>query len=73
MPELHWRYGYLGVVVVVIVTCAVLFVRFRRAGWIQPELLTAVFASPGMALAQDLLAVRAPRAGGVPRPGRRLR
>ncbi len=34
MPELHWRYGYLGVVVVVTVTCAVLFVRFRRAGWI---------------------------------------
>jgi magnesium transporter len=34
MPELHWRSGYLGVVVVVTVTCAVLFVRFRRAGWI---------------------------------------
>jgi magnesium transporter len=34
MPELHWRYGYLAVLVAVASTCAFLFVRFRRAGWI---------------------------------------
>ena len=34
MPELHWRYGYLGVTVVVTVVCSILFTRFRRAGWI---------------------------------------
>ncbi|MEK0084880.1 magnesium and cobalt transport protein CorA [Benzoatithermus flavus] len=34
MPELHWRYGYLAVLLVIAVTCIVLFNRFRRAGWI---------------------------------------
>ena len=34
MPELHWRYGYFAMLVVVAITCAFLFVRFRRAGWI---------------------------------------
>jgi magnesium transporter len=34
MPELHWRYGYLAVIVVVAVACSILFFRFRRAGWI---------------------------------------
>ncbi|MFC7537877.1 magnesium/cobalt transporter CorA [Sphingomonas sp. GCM10030256] len=34
MPELTWRYGYFGVLAVIAVACAVLFVRFRRAGWL---------------------------------------
>jgi magnesium transporter len=34
MPELHWRYGYFAVLLAVAVACAVLFVRFRKAGWI---------------------------------------
>lgn len=34
IPELHWHYGYFVVLVVMAITCAFLFVRFRRAGWI---------------------------------------
>ncbi len=34
MPELTWRYGYPAVLAVIAGTCAYLFVRFRRAGWI---------------------------------------
>jgi magnesium transporter len=34
MPELHWRFGYYGVILAVTTACAILFVRFRRAGWI---------------------------------------
>ncbi len=34
MPELHWRYGYLAVLLGVATVCSILFVRFRRAGWI---------------------------------------
>ena len=34
IPELHWRYGYFAVLLGVSATCAFLFVRFRRAGWI---------------------------------------
>ena len=34
MPELHWRYGYLAVLLGVATACSILFVRFRRAGWI---------------------------------------
>ena len=34
MPELTWRYGYFLVLGVIGITCTVLFVRFRRAGWI---------------------------------------
>ena len=34
MPELSWRYGYLMVLGLITLVCAVLFVRFRRAGWI---------------------------------------
>jgi len=34
MPELHWRYGYLTVILGVTVVCSLLFVRFRKAGWI---------------------------------------
>jgi magnesium transporter len=34
MPELDWRYGYPAVLILIGVVCAVLFVRFRRAGWL---------------------------------------
>lgn len=34
MPELHWRYGYFIVLGAILSSCAYLFVRFRRAGWI---------------------------------------
>ena len=34
MPELDWRYGYPAVLLLIGVVCAVLFVRFRRAGWL---------------------------------------
>ncbi|MCM8738932.1 magnesium/cobalt transporter CorA [Azospirillum sp. A1-3] len=34
MPELHWRYGYPAVLALIIAVCAVLYVRFRRMGWL---------------------------------------
>ena len=34
MPELHWRYGYPAVLVVIVVACAILYRAFRRAGWL---------------------------------------
>ncbi len=34
MPELEWRFGYPTVLVVVIVACALLYRRFKRAGWL---------------------------------------
>lgn len=34
MPELGWRYGYPAVLVVILLTCAALYVAFRRAGWL---------------------------------------
>jgi magnesium transporter len=34
MPELHWRFGYYGVILAVTAACTILFIRFRRAGWI---------------------------------------
>src|SRR5262249_31004287 len=34
MPELHWRYGYAGVWAVIAGTCATLYLRFKRAGWL---------------------------------------
>jgi magnesium transporter len=34
MPELEWRYGYFGVLAIILAVCAYLFARFRRAGWI---------------------------------------
>ncbi len=34
MPELHWRYGYYGAVVVMIAVCTYLYWRFRRSGWL---------------------------------------
>ncbi len=34
MPELGWRFGYPAVLVLIAVICAVLYRRFRRAGWL---------------------------------------
>lgn len=34
MPELHWRLGYPGVLVVIVTTCVVLHRLFRRNGWL---------------------------------------
>jgi len=34
MPELHWRYGYFGVLAAIAAICLVLYWRFRRIGWL---------------------------------------
>lgn len=34
MPELDTRYGYFVVVGVIVLTCALLYARFRRSGWL---------------------------------------
>jgi len=34
MPELRWKYGYFGVVAVMVVVCTTLYARFKRSGWI---------------------------------------
>jgi magnesium transporter len=34
MPELRWEYGYPVVLGVIVVCCAVLYWRFRKAGWL---------------------------------------
>ena len=34
MPELEWRYGYPAVLVLIVVICAVLYRRFKQAGWL---------------------------------------
>jgi magnesium transporter len=34
MPELHWRFGYPTVLVVIAAVCALLYRRFKRAGWL---------------------------------------
>jgi magnesium transporter len=34
MPELHWRFGYPSVLVVIALICLGLYRRFRRAGWL---------------------------------------
>ena len=34
MPELHARYGYFIVLVVIVAICVVLYDRFRRTGWL---------------------------------------
>ncbi len=34
MPELTWRYGYFAVLAAIGSTCAYLYYRFRRAGWL---------------------------------------
>ena len=34
MPELEWRYGYFLVLGAIALICVLLFVRFRRIGWL---------------------------------------
>ncbi|MDP3173909.1 MAG: magnesium/cobalt transporter CorA [Phenylobacterium sp.] len=34
MPELRWRYGYFLVVGVIVLLCAILYSRFKRAQWL---------------------------------------
>jgi len=34
MPELRWRYGYFMVVGLIAATCALLYRRFRKVGWL---------------------------------------
>jgi magnesium transporter len=34
MPELDLTYGYYTVLAVILMACATLFWRFRRAGWL---------------------------------------
>ena len=34
MPELHWRFGYPTVLVVIAVACTLLYRRFKRVGWL---------------------------------------
>ena len=34
MPELGWRYGYFGVLALILLVCGALYVRFRRVGWL---------------------------------------
>ena len=34
MPELEWRFGYPAVLLLILVVCAALWIRFRRIGWL---------------------------------------
>jgi len=34
MPELEWRFGYPFVMAVIVAACGILYVRFKRAGWL---------------------------------------
>ena len=34
MPELHWRFGYPFVLVLILVICLLLYRRFKRVGWL---------------------------------------
>ena len=34
MPELEWEYGYFAMIGMILIVCAGLFWRFRRAGWL---------------------------------------
>lgn len=34
MPELHWRHGYLVVMVAMLAACSFIYWRFKRAGWL---------------------------------------
>jgi len=34
MPELHWRYGYVMALGLIIGVCGLLWWRFRRIGWL---------------------------------------
>ncbi|WP_225780958.1 magnesium and cobalt transport protein CorA [Xenophilus sp. Marseille-Q4582] len=34
MPELHWRWGYPAALGLILAVCLLLYLRFRRAGWL---------------------------------------
>jgi magnesium transporter len=34
MPELHWRFGYLFAIFLMILTALLLYLRFKRSGWL---------------------------------------
>ena len=34
MPELHWRFGYPLVLILILTVCAVLYRRFKGSGWL---------------------------------------
>ena len=34
MPELHWRYGYLAIMSVIVGFCGYLYYRFSKSGWL---------------------------------------
>ncbi|MEO5610182.1 MAG: CorA family divalent cation transporter, partial [Ornithinibacter sp.] len=34
MPELHWYYGYFGVLAIMAVACGGLYRAFKRSGWL---------------------------------------
>jgi len=34
MPELEWHFGYPLVMTVIVAACDILYVRFKRAGWL---------------------------------------
>jgi magnesium transporter len=34
IPELHWRYGYPMVIALIVVVCSLLYLRFKRSGWL---------------------------------------
>jgi magnesium transporter len=34
MPELSWRWGYPGVLMVIAVVCYLLYRGFKRSGWL---------------------------------------
>ncbi len=34
MPELHWRFGYLFAISLMVLTALILYLRFKRSGWL---------------------------------------
>jgi magnesium transporter len=34
MPELHWRFGYLAIMGIILGLCGYLYYRFTKAGWL---------------------------------------
>jgi magnesium transporter len=34
MPELKWQYGYIAALGLIAVACSLLYLRFRRMGWL---------------------------------------
>jgi magnesium transporter len=37
MPELRWQYGYFAAITLIVGTCLMLYVGFRRNGWLGPS------------------------------------